>query len=221
MYWKKLYCFNTEGRGRLLRFSARSFADEYLALYLDLFGHRPTLVLGPQCASFRRDGHTATPETRHSRSDAGVAVHWFRKGLRLHDNPALIRALAHSRGRTVPLFVIDPWFCTESGRVVRSTSSCLNRCETLTRRCASSTRSCSSPVAAREVSSRVRGGRATLLTFEAADRTRRQDGSISRRKWKDGRCCGSPGHLARHDALAAPCPRRTDDRVPLVPQKYI
>ena len=46
-----------------------------------------------------------------------VAVHWFRKGLRLHDNPGLVRALAASSGRTVPLFVIDPWFLAASGRV--------------------------------------------------------------------------------------------------------
>ena len=45
-----------------------------------------------------------------------VAVHWFRKGLRLHDNPALLAALSKS-ARVIPLFVIDPWFLTSSGRV--------------------------------------------------------------------------------------------------------
>ena len=38
-----------------------------------------------------------------------TAVHWFRKGLRLHDNPALIKACAES-DRIFPVFIIDPWF---------------------------------------------------------------------------------------------------------------
>ena len=54
---------------------------------------------------------------RHLQVKMPVAVHWFRKGLRLHDNPALLSALKYSSGATVPLFVIDPWFLTESGRV--------------------------------------------------------------------------------------------------------
>ncbi len=36
-----------------------------------------------------------------------VAVVWFRRDLRLHDNPALTAALASS-GRVAPLFVVDP-----------------------------------------------------------------------------------------------------------------
>jgi cryptochrome len=36
-------------------------------------------------------------------------VHWFRKGLRLHDNPSLSEGLAGaSTFRCV--FVLDPWF---------------------------------------------------------------------------------------------------------------
>ncbi len=38
----------------------------------------------------------------------GVALHWFRKGLRLHDNPALIEAC--SRPSVLPVFCIDPKF---------------------------------------------------------------------------------------------------------------
>ena len=39
-------------------------------------------------------------------------IHWFRKGLRIHDNPALKRALVHKKeGKAVlPLFIIDPHF---------------------------------------------------------------------------------------------------------------
>ncbi|TRY96587.1 hypothetical protein DNTS_007577 [Danionella cerebrum] len=37
------------------------------------------------------------------------SIHWFRKGLRLHDNPALMAALRDSR-HIYPLFLLDPWF---------------------------------------------------------------------------------------------------------------
>ena len=37
------------------------------------------------------------------------SIHWFRKGLRLHDNPALVEAVS-STDRVFPLFVMDPWF---------------------------------------------------------------------------------------------------------------
>ena len=41
------------------------------------------------------------------------AIHWFRKGLRLHDNPGLIAALNPVDGEVLtlrPVFVLDPWF---------------------------------------------------------------------------------------------------------------
>ena len=38
-----------------------------------------------------------------------AAIHWFRKGLRLHDNPALIEA-CRSSSRVFPVFCIDPYF---------------------------------------------------------------------------------------------------------------
>ena len=47
---------------------------------------------------------------------------WFRKGLRLHDNPALHELLLRSSGsspshsKLLPVFVLDPWFVS-SGRV--------------------------------------------------------------------------------------------------------
>jgi len=40
-------------------------------------------------------------------------IHWFRKGLRLHDNPSLIEALQPLNGQILklrPVFVLDPWF---------------------------------------------------------------------------------------------------------------
>jgi cryptochrome len=38
-----------------------------------------------------------------------VALHWFRKGLRLHDNPALVHAFRNAR-TVYPVFCIDPHF---------------------------------------------------------------------------------------------------------------
>lgn len=40
-------------------------------------------------------------------------VHWFRKGLRLHDNPALREGLENSTTFRC-VFVIDPWFADSS-----------------------------------------------------------------------------------------------------------
>ena len=44
---------------------------------------------------------------------ASASIHWFRKGLRLHDNPALLFALEHS-SRVFPVFVLDPHFAKPS-----------------------------------------------------------------------------------------------------------
>jgi cryptochrome len=38
-----------------------------------------------------------------------VAIHWFRKGLRVHDNPALVEACRQS-SIVYPVFVLDPHF---------------------------------------------------------------------------------------------------------------
>ena len=37
------------------------------------------------------------------------SIHWFRKGLRLHDNPAFLAALENS-SHIWPVFILDPWF---------------------------------------------------------------------------------------------------------------
>mmetsp|Transcript_22746 Transcript_22746/g.26727 ORF Transcript_22746/g.26727 Transcript_22746/m.26727 type:complete len:516 (+) Transcript_22746:215-1762(+) len=44
-----------------------------------------------------------------------AGIHWFRKGLRLHDNPALIHSLKHCKV-VYPVFVLDPYFI-EKGNV--------------------------------------------------------------------------------------------------------
>eukprot|EP00741_Cyanophora_paradoxa_P025734 tig00000391_g24833.t1 len=45
-----------------------------------------------------------------------ATVLWFRKGLRLHDNPALLQALKPAPQHLYPIFILDPWFI-KSGRV--------------------------------------------------------------------------------------------------------
>lgn len=37
------------------------------------------------------------------------SVHWFRKGLRLHDNPALQEAL-YGADTVRCVYILDPWF---------------------------------------------------------------------------------------------------------------
>lgn len=37
------------------------------------------------------------------------SIHWFRKGLRLHDNPALLAAYDNA-SHVWPVFILDPWF---------------------------------------------------------------------------------------------------------------
>ncbi|XP_075046564.1 cryptochrome-1-like isoform X2 [Mixophyes fleayi] len=42
------------------------------------------------------------------------SIHWFRKGLRLHDNPALLAAIRDS-AELYPIFILDPWFPRNMG----------------------------------------------------------------------------------------------------------
>lgn len=41
------------------------------------------------------------------------AIHWFRKGLRLHDNPALQTACKVADD-VKPVFILDPWFANNA-----------------------------------------------------------------------------------------------------------
>ncbi|CAM4459237.1 unnamed protein product, partial [Caretta caretta] len=41
------------------------------------------------------------------------AVHWFRKGLRLHDNPAL-RECIQGADSVRCVYILDPWFAGSS-----------------------------------------------------------------------------------------------------------
>ena len=46
-----------------------------------------------------------------------ICVHWFRKGLRLKDNPALLSAIEQQEGKYLelrPIFVLDPWFVSNA-----------------------------------------------------------------------------------------------------------
>lgn len=41
------------------------------------------------------------------------SIHWFRKGLRLHDNSALLEALKDSSSYRC-VYILDPWFAGSS-----------------------------------------------------------------------------------------------------------
>lgn len=43
----------------------------------------------------------------------GCSVHWFRRGLRLHDNPAL-QAAVRKGGSVRCIYILDPWFAASS-----------------------------------------------------------------------------------------------------------
>ncbi|KAG8519553.1 Cryptochrome-2, partial [Galemys pyrenaicus] len=46
-------------------------------------------------------------------ADGASSVHWFRKGLRLHDNPALLAAVRGARCVRC-VYILDPWFAASS-----------------------------------------------------------------------------------------------------------
>lgn len=49
-----------------------------------------------------------------------VSIHWFRRALRLHDNPALLYASKDPTTMMIPLFILDPWLLQpEKGGVNR------------------------------------------------------------------------------------------------------
>ncbi|XP_028583142.1 cryptochrome-2 isoform X1 [Podarcis muralis] len=50
---------------------------------------------------------------RDARTTGGCSVHWFRRGLRLHDNPALQAAIREG-GPVRCIYILDPWFAASS-----------------------------------------------------------------------------------------------------------
>ena len=67
---------------------------------------------GPSSSSRHHSRHHRHHRPKH-------AVHWFRKGLRLSDNPALRRAMTNSDTWRC-IFILDPWFagCSNQGLYV-------------------------------------------------------------------------------------------------------
>lgn len=51
--------------------------------------------------------------TRRAPSMGVNAVHWFRKGLRLHDNPALKECI-QGADTIRCVYILDPWFAGSS-----------------------------------------------------------------------------------------------------------
>jgi len=52
---------------------------------------------------------TAVAASPGTKAAAAVSIHWFRKGLRLHDNPALLEA-CQGATHVFPVFILDPHF---------------------------------------------------------------------------------------------------------------
>ena len=48
----------------------------------------------------------AAPAAHGKSRDECVAIHWFRHGLRLHDNPALRESVAKAK-KVYPIFIFD------------------------------------------------------------------------------------------------------------------
>ena len=44
-----------------------------------------------------------------------ATIFWFRRDLRLRDNPALVEAVRSSKAKVLALFVIDEEFCSAAG----------------------------------------------------------------------------------------------------------
>lgn len=57
----------------------------------------------PVCPSYKADTLKMAPNS----------IHWFRKGLRLHDNPALQEAV-RGAGTIRCVYFLDPWFAGSS-----------------------------------------------------------------------------------------------------------
>ncbi|XP_032759636.1 cryptochrome-2 [Rattus rattus] len=55
----------------------------------------------------------ATVPAQSMGADGASSVHWFRKGLRLHDNPALLAAVRGARCVRC-VYILDPWFAASS-----------------------------------------------------------------------------------------------------------
>ncbi|KFM80671.1 Cryptochrome-1, partial [Stegodyphus mimosarum] len=57
----------------------------------------------------RQDKFPATIIMNTTQKIQGNSIHWFRKCLRLHDNPALVEAVKNGN-YFWPIFILDPWF---------------------------------------------------------------------------------------------------------------
>ena len=70
-------------------------------------------LLGSGKCDFIRRSSTMKSEGRTKISRRKHSVHWFRKGLRLSDNPALLRGIRRCETFRC-IFILDPWFAGSS-----------------------------------------------------------------------------------------------------------
>ncbi|KAF4009414.1 hypothetical protein G4228_000244 [Cervus hanglu yarkandensis] len=75
----------------------------------------------------------AAAQAPAARGDGASSVHWFRKGLRLHDNPALLAAVRGAHCVRC-VYILDPWFAASSSVGINRWSwSAAHRMETVLR----------------------------------------------------------------------------------------
>ena len=82
---------------------------------VDTHPHQPPgcPILGSGKCDFIRRSSTMKSEGRTKISRRKHSVHWFRKGLRLSDNPALLRGIRRCETFRC-IFILDPWFAGSS-----------------------------------------------------------------------------------------------------------
>ncbi|XP_071493638.1 cryptochrome-1-like [Diadema antillarum] len=76
------------------------------------------------------------PKRKRSSEKRGCLVHWFRKGLRLHDNPALKEGIKGANGFRC-IYILDPWFagsCSKGVNRWRFLLECLEDLDSSLRR---------------------------------------------------------------------------------------
>ena len=76
--------------------------------------HWATFSMMAQGGKIAHGQHQAMimPQTIKPSKPEKHLLHWFRKGLRLHDNPALLRALRQGVTTVRFVFILDPWFAS-------------------------------------------------------------------------------------------------------------
>ena len=97
--------------------SSSSPLSKKSTLFTNTGNQRRSLARSRRQAATLSTGQSSISSTMGSETTTSIV--WFRKGLRIHDNPALSEALREAKNgkddskNVLPLFILDPWFCNE------------------------------------------------------------------------------------------------------------